>query len=145
MLKYQEMNTAADTPIGEPGDLPDCLVGLSDADLANLNVSLNPNAREELGFTDRGYVPVDVEPPAPPVVVSVYDFLLLFTTAERVAIRQAATQEPALADWLDLLNRVANVHMDDPNTVEALTMLTTAGLLGAGRQVEVLANQPPLG
>jgi hypothetical protein len=63
MLKYQKVD-AEGSHVGEPGDLPLCLVGLKDVSLANLDWT-DP----ALGFVGFGFLPVEVEPePAPPAV-----------------------------------------------------------------------------
>lgn len=68
------------------------------------------------------------------------EFLRRFTQAERIAIRAAAVQSPALNDFLELLDMAEEVHTDHPDTVSAITMLTAAGLLGPGRAAEILGG-----
>lgn len=63
MLKYQKVD-AEGANVGDPGDLPACLVGLQDVSLANLDWT-DP----ALGLVGFGFLPVEVEPaPAPPTV-----------------------------------------------------------------------------
>ena len=66
------------------------------------------------------------------------EYLRRFTQDERIAIRTAAKQVPALDDYLELLALATEVRSDDPDIVGALTMLEGAGLIGAGRAQEIL-------
>ena len=69
------------------------------------------------------------------------EYLRRFTQDERIAIRTAAKQVPALDDYLELLALATEVRSDDPDIVGALAMLEAGGLIGAGRAQEIL--QPP--
>ena len=78
-------------------------------------------------------------PSSPPASLSPLDFLRRFTVQERVAIRAAAATDPIIADFLDLLNRATEVHIDSPDTVAGVNYLVSIGLLSAARATEVLA------
>lgn len=79
------------------------------------------------------------ETPAPPRLLTKLDYLRRFTTVERIVIRAAAAQEPALADYLELLAVAQEINLDDHDTIAAAQMLEAAGLLSAGRVAEILA------
>jgi hypothetical protein len=142
-MSYQRVQLSTGAHVGAPAALPADLVGLDDGSLANLPAALDPAALEQLGYADTGFLPV-ADPPAPtPTLLSDYDFLLLFTSDERIAIRAAAQSNGALYVWLDLLIRVNEVHLDDPKTIGGIDALVTAGLLTADRAALILAGTPP--
>ena len=66
-------------------------------------------------------------------------YLGLFTQEERVAVRVAAKNFPALEDYLELLSIAEYVDLDDPDVEAGLTALETAGLIAPGRAAEILA------
>ena len=72
-------------------------------------------------------------------VLTKLEFLELFTPAERIAIRAARGQSPALDDYLYLLELAQEVNLDSPNTQGGVTMLEQAGILAVGR-AEVILN-----
>jgi hypothetical protein len=91
------------------------------------------------------HVPLPDEPPpdAPPVPVFVWtrlEYLRRFTPAERVAIRAAAASSPVLADYLQLLELASEVRSDDPDTIGAVQMLESVGLIAPGRAAEILGG-----
>jgi hypothetical protein len=139
-MNYQR-KTLPETDVGEPGPLPEELVGLADDSLADLSAALAPCPEQ---FVGQGFFPVaGPTPPAPAPILSPYDFLLLFTAAERVAILTAAQTNMQMADWLNMLNHVSFVHLDDPNTISGVEALEAAGLIGAGRAAQILADEAP--
>ena len=66
------------------------------------------------------------------------EYLRRFTVEERVAIRGAATQNPVLADYLQLMELAQEINTGDADTVAAVTMLEQVGLIAAGRAQEIL-------
>lgn len=66
-------------------------------------------------------------------------YLRRFTSMERVTIRQAAKAEPALEDYLAMLELAEDISLDDADTVAAVNMLELAGLIAPGRAAEILA------
>ena len=91
--------------------------------------------------------PVIVEPaPVEPVVtyakVSPVEFMLLFTAAERVAIKAARENDPVIDDFLDIIEdpRLTHVDLGLASTQEALDYLTTASKIAAGRKAEILTG-----
>ena len=85
---------------------------------------------------------VDVVQAAP--LISVGRFKLLFTQAERVALRAAAKQSPAVEDFMDLLaGFTEGVSLSDSVMIAAIEQLQAGGLLSAGRAAAVLAGTPP--
>ncbi len=63
-------------------------------------------------------------------------FLRLFTTAERIAIRASA--DPVIVDFLQLLDLAQDVRLDDPDTVQGVHYLESEGLIAPGRAAEIL-------
>ena len=89
-----------------------------------------------------GTVPAE-PPPVVTRVVSARDFARLFTQAERIAIRAAAEQSPALADFYALVELGGTVNLDHPDVAAGLTAMVGAGLLTTERKTAILANQTP--
>ena len=138
-MDYQRKDLATDTPIGPPGPLPAELVGLAAESLADLSW-----ADPALGYEGQGFVAAPADPPPPPpLVVSALGFKQLFTQAERIAIRQAAAQDPAIEDLLDLVNTGGEIRLGLPLTIEAVNQLEAAELIGPGRAVQILSAEPP--
>lgn len=89
--------------------------------------------------------PAPVEPPAPvPPKVSPVEFMLLFTSPERIAIKAARQTDPVIDDWLDIVQdpRLTHVDLGLKSTHDALDYLTAQGMLDAGRKDEIIANTP---
>jgi hypothetical protein len=77
-------------------------------------------------------------------LMSVGRFKLLFTRGERIAMREAATSDDDVADWLDLLNGFTDgVSLSEPMLIGAITEMRDAGLLTQERAAAVLAGEPP--
>jgi hypothetical protein len=66
------------------------------------------------------------------------EFLRRFTGAERVTLRTVAKQNPALEDYMALLDAAQDVNTGDPDTIAGVQFLEAAGLLAAGRAGEIL-------
>ena len=62
------------------------------------------------------------------------------TTAERIAVRAAASVNDAIYDFMDMLSDATYVDLDDPETVAGVAALEGAGLLGNGRASEILTG-----
>lgn len=77
-------------------------------------------------------------PPEPPreLQITKLQFLRLFTTGERIAIR--ASSDHVIVDFLQLLDLAQDVRLDDPDTVQGLHYLESEGLIAAGRAAEIL-------
>ena len=142
-MLYQR-KTLPSTLMGDPAPLPAALVGLSDASLADLTAALGV-AASELGFDGQGFFPFTPDPPPPPPVdeLNKVDFLRLFTQAERIAIRQAATAHPTIADYQAMLDAATIVRLSDPDMQVGVPMLELGGLLDPGRAAQILAGVRP--
>lgn len=98
----------------------------------------------QIGWLDDG-INLTAPSPAPSAPPSVRDltpvqYLKRFTQAERIAIRAAAASNPAVNDYVQLMNAVTDVvHLDDPDTVAGLNALEAAGLIGTGRAAAIRA------
>ena len=145
-MLYQRKTLSTGENIGTPAALPAALVGLNEASLADLSAAI-PDAAGELGYEGEGFFPFTPEPtPAPepaPVPLNKIDFLRLFLQGERIAIRDAAKVNPIIADYQDMLDAAGVVLLTDPDIVAGVPLLETAGLLGAGRAVKILAGEAP--
>jgi len=142
-MLYQR-KTLPSTLIGDPAPLPAELVGLSDASLADLSAAV-PEAAQELGYAGQGFFPVQPDPPPPPVVdeLNKIDFLRLFTQAERIAIREAAADNPLISDYQHMLDAATVVRLSDPDIQTGVPLLELGGLIGMGRTAQILAGVAP--
>lgn len=87
---------------------------------------------------------VDLEPLAPtPPKVSPVEFKLLFTPAERVAIKAARATDPVIDDFFEIVEdpRLSHVNLGLQSTQDALAYLETKGLITAERRIQILAGQ----
>ena len=72
-------------------------------------------------------------------VISVYEYLNLFTAVERCTIKTEAKTNMPLQDYLDMLNSVQFVDLNDPMTQAGLSYLAYLGFLTPARVAEILA------
>lgn len=79
--------------------------------------------------------------PSPPL--SKIEFLRLFTPAEIMAIRAAASTNELVAYYQYMLDATTVVLLTDPDIVSGVPMLEAASLLAPGRASQILAGQPP--
>lgn len=96
------------------------------------NIGAEIDAREAVSAAAQGY-----EIPLSPT-----QFLALLTLEERIAIRDAAVSNKALADYLDYLAKTQAVYRKAPlgqTTINGLNYLEGIGLLAAGRATTILS------
>lgn len=65
-----------------------------------------------------------------------------FTTEERIAIRTAASVNPIVYDFQDLVDSATYIDLERPDTVAAVNALEQYGLIAEGRAAEILS--PPV-
>lgn len=88
--------------------------------------------------------PTPPEPPAPepavPPIVGPIAFKLLFTAQERIAIK--TSEDPIVLDFFSIAEdpRTTEVNLALSSTQEALTYLTTVGILAEGRKEQILTG-----
>lgn len=117
--------------LGEGSQIPDPMP----ADRQAKAFADRPAADRRWNAVDLDYTTI-VEPP--PSAVSSLEFLKRFTQVERVAIRGAAKSDPALEDFLDLIDKANEIRLNDPDTIAGVQYVVSQGLLSAGRASEVL-------
>ena len=76
--------------------------------------------------------------PIPKRRISAYAFKIRMTSAERIAIRAAAVSSTAIADLIDLVDSSPSVDLNLPMVRLGILSLENAGLLAAGRAVQIL-------
>lgn len=86
--------------------------------------------------------PTPAPVPAPPPLSKI-EFLRLFTPAEIVAIRAAASTNELVAYYQYMLDATTVVLLTDPDIVSGVPMLEAGGLIAPGRASQILAGQPP--
>lgn len=90
--------------------------------------------------------PAPVEPTVPEPVypkVSPVEFKLLFSSAERVAIKSARATDPVIDDFMDIVEdpRLTHVDLGLKSTQDALSYMVSANLLTVERRAQILAGQ----
>ena len=81
-------------------------------------------------------------PPAPPPIrdISKREFLKRLTPAEYSAIKGAAAANATVDYYWQMFMLVeGDIHLDNPDTIDGLQLLESAGLLAAGRANEILS------
>ena len=71
-------------------------------------------------------------------VMTVHQFLNRFTAQERIAIKEAAKTNPALSDFMDMLNSASFVDPDEAEVYGGLYYLSILGLIAQNRIMEIL-------
>ena len=81
-------------------------------------------------------------PPALPAKVSPVEFMLLFTSPERVAIKALRQTNPIIDDFLDIIEdpRLTFVDLGLGSTVSAIDYLIYVGLVAPERKAEILTG-----
>lgn len=136
-----ENNRIRDIAPGTPEELyhPD-IAKLYDTDVPD-------NAENGDGWVDGQLVkpepPTPVDPPAHVPVypkVSPVEFKLLFTSAERIAIKASA--DPVVQDFFEIVNdpRLTFVDLGLQSTKDAIAYLASINLLTADRAAAILAG-----
>lgn len=85
-------------------------------------------------------------PPPPPDYgqsVDAREFMLLFTQAERKAIRNAAKLDEDVADFMELVRVPVPIRLKHPVTQAGLASLVTKNLLAAPRAIAIQNRQAP--
>ena len=82
------------------------------------------------------------EPVAPPILVSPVEFMLLFTSQERVAIKAARLTDPIIDDFLDIIDdpRLTFVNLSLGSTLAALDYMIYTNLIQAGRKADIVTG-----
>ena len=139
---WLENNSIRDICKGDPA-------ALFHSDIAKLYATEVPaNADNGDTFTDgvltKRPVPVlappaDLEAPIPPKV-SVIEYKMLFTSAERIATK--ASTDPVIVDLQDLMNDPRTTHVDLAlkSISDALDYMTHLGLIAPARKAEILTG-----
>ena len=78
--------------------------------------------------------------PVPPKV-SVIEYKMLFTSAERIAVK--ASTDPVIIDLQELMNdpRTVNVDLSLKSISDTLDYMTYLGLIAPGRKAEILTGE----
>lgn len=131
MKKFTQIDNGVVTAYLETtGSLPDKLPeGRSFVEVEEFPALLSTYDKSTKTFTS---------PPPPPDhgrTVSTRDFLMLFTQAERLAIRAAAKTDDTVADWYAIaLEANGPIRLKHPTTLAGLNFLVAKGLLTAARR-----------
>jgi hypothetical protein len=79
-----------------------------------------------------------------PVLLSIAAFMLLFTQAERLAIRAARAIDPLVDDfWELMLACTSGISLQHPMVIAGVQHLETAALIASDRAAAVLAGSSP--
>jgi len=84
------------------------------------------------------------EPVAPvPPKVSPVEFMLLFTSPERVALKAARSTDPVIDDWMDIIQdpRLTHVDLALQSTQDALSYAVSVNILTVERREQILTGQ----
>lgn len=96
-------------------------------------------------FEDGVLTKPEITPETPVITyekVTPVEFMLLFTSTERVSIKAARATDPVVDDFLDIIEdpRLTHVDLGLKSTQDAIDYLETLELIAAGRKEEILSN-----
>ena len=74
----------------------------------------------------------------PETKVTKLAFKQRMTAAERIAIRTAASTDPIVFDFMDLVDSAIYIDLARQDTQDGVNYLESAGLLAAGRAAQIL-------
>lgn len=98
------------------------------------------------GIWSAPVIPDPVVPPAPvfiPPKVSPVEFMLLFKSPERIAIKAARTTDTVIDDFMDIVEdtRLTHVDLALQSTKDALNYFVFKTILTPERKVQILTGQ----
>ena len=87
--------------------------------------------------------PEPTEPPVTYAKVSPVEFMLLFNSPERVAIKAARSTDPVIDDFLDIIEdpSLTDVDLGLQSTQNALSYFVALSILTEERKAEILLGQ----
>ena len=88
----------------------------------------------------REYVYITPTPAPPNMRVTKLAFKQRMTAAERIAIRTAASTDPIVFDFMDLVDSATYIDLARQDTQDGVNYLEAQGHLAAGRANEILTN-----
>lgn len=135
---WVENNTVRDICQGDPATSyhPDIA--------ANFSVDVPDGTLPGATLVDGDWVNPAAQEPVPPVVkppmVTVITYKLLFTSAERIAVKASA--DPVIIDLQELMNDPRTTHVDLAlqSISDALDYMTALALIAPGRKAEILTG-----
>lgn len=74
-----------------------------------------------------------------PKILSSVDFLNRFTLMERSKITDASSNDTLIKIWWELINKLVDVNLEDPNVLEGLDYAIGKNLLKPERKDQILA------
>jgi hypothetical protein len=86
-----------------------------------------------------GMAPPSYQPPAP-LLIYPFDFLGLFTNAERAAIVSSSDQN-VIRGWTDCLAVVGQIDLQNPTTIQLVEYLSVVNLIQPSRVSQILSGQ----
>ena len=86
-------------------------------------------------------LPLPVEVVVPDIKVSPIEFKLLFTSAERIAIKEERVTDPVVDDFYSIVEdpRLTEVNLSLTSTKNAIDYLVSKGLISNTRKNEILS------
>ena len=91
------------------------------------------------------YYPDPIPPTPEPVLKSVLtplEFLNRFTNEEAVTIIGLSKTDPMVELWWVKYNKAQDIDLDDPQTIDGVNALESAGIIAPGRAAEILTKYP---
>ena len=119
---------------------------LNDQGKAASNVEVPDTVQPGWRLVDGSWVAPEVTPAPEPVPaypqVSPVEFKLLFTSAERIAIKEARTTDPVIDDYFDIVEdpRLQAVDLGLHSVQEGVHYLQSTGILTEDRVGQILAG-----
>ena len=132
-----------DVAQGNPGELfhPD-IAAFFDTDVPDDAANGDGWVNGELIKPELVIAPPPETPPALSPKVSPIEFMLLFTSPERVAIKALRQTDPIVDDFLDIIEdpRLTFVDLGLGSTVSAIDYMIYAGLVAPERKAAILTG-----
>lgn len=83
---------------------------------------------------------LEFEPDTTPNIYPPYEFMKLFTSTERNAIRVGAQTVEAINDFLEMVKLAKRIDLSDSYIVSSVNAAESAGYIAAGRAAEILSG-----
>lgn len=118
-------------------------IAVSESALSSNWIEILENQACSIGwrYEDGEFIYAEPEPVIEPIRITKLAFKQRLTQTERIAIRAAASSNPVVYDFLDILDSATFVDLQRQDTIDGINAMESAGLLAVGRATEIL-NAP---